>query len=449
MPLNGWIDRGPLYQIPFLDYNQSLSSLVEGKMGIYVFDLSHIEFEPFVREIQNRYHPAVILFQATRRGGSSFAFTDGKQNTYDLYTPTISMVEPDFLDFYTYYQNHPNQNYTIYFNETNYYFKHNHQPHWNIMLTFPIGLSLLGIVFWIRNLYLYSQKDISFGNAQLALIFETCGNLIRLLFALDMSNSRLLFHHKISRLLISLHIPFSLATAAMIILYSAHLLKRSHKVKAQPFMKSKKLKISLIAIIIFMAIIQSITAISTFTEFESYDVWNLLILIIYGILSITFTVLFVMMSVSTIRIFQVSLFQNAPLAQDETRSRTKKYIRKFIIRSLLASIGYIALTLSMILTTINIFTTDIETYVILGRYYVWIGCVGLNIASLIHIHTYTPRSDKNYTYTSTTSKTKSYSKKSSEISSNGRIVPPSLEMKTKIYYSDQMPTTARESVSED
>jgi len=155
--------------------DSSNRTAVEGKIGLYIFDLSKTTFEPFIRNIQRTYQPKVIIFKSLIWGGRSYAVTDGKRKTDDLNTPVVELKPEDFVTLDELILSVENVNIiaiNITFDEINQYVIQSQNPIWDIIGSFPLCLSFFSFCYAIRNLYLYFKYKIVFGNPYLALIFE-------------------------------------------------------------------------------------------------------------------------------------------------------------------------------------------------------------------------------------------------------------------------------------
>lgn len=391
MPLDGWLDKSEIKNIQCLSLEDSKSNFVEGKCGLYIFDHTRIEFEPFVRQIQNEYKPGVCVFRSPRRAGRAFVMTDGKLFTSDLYIPTIELSEHNFDEFSNYVANNPYQLYNISFFEPNYFFYVNYSPHLQIMLSFPTSLSLFGILWGIRNLYYHVKYHLPFNNSYIALILEIIGNIFRFLYCMDYNGTRRLVPNKLSRALVSLHIPFSLSTSFLVVLYAGYLISKTKQgKKAKPFIKATWVKIAFIFVIITMGFIEFVGLIGTFTMLEFYFVWNIFSVVIYMIISIISTISFSITAFMSVRIMKIKLFEAHNYVDDTIESKVKYLIYKLVRRTILAGIGYFMVSLSLILTLLSILIHDDLSNILYGKYIPYFGLMGILMASLTHIHTYDP-----------------------------------------------------------
>ena len=408
LPFEGWKNRLPKYDLEIVDIEKSLNIYVKGKIGLYIYDIGSTSIDRFVKNIQEKYEPEVIVIKTTGWAGRSYYMGDGITDRKKLYTATVEMVDTDFV----YLNNLTKENITgnITFDEINYYQYYADMPMWDILLSFPLCISLLLSIYALRNLYYHWVYKIKFGNPQISLIFLFMENFLRFLLYID-TGKRFFYDYKFVRILYTVHIPFSFVTCALIIIYSCYIIKKTKKGKiARPFMKNKSLKISLIVIVTILFIFEIIGIVGTISSSEYHDMWNFLVGIIYFVIYIMFTILFIVMSSRIISIYGIALCKDSNHADKQVKSKTIRTMKYFVIRSLISGFGYMIYSLSILMLVIIIGIEDDASRILASRYSTHLGIFGLMLSSSVHIYTYTPKSNKVSLVTSySTSKTKSLS----------------------------------------
>jgi len=159
--------------------------------------------------------------------------------------------------------------------------------------------------------------------------------------------------------------------------------------KAKPFMNSKILKISLIIIVIILFIFEFIGIIGSLTSSDFLEMWIFVTVLLYCIVFIVFTVLFILMSFTILTIHGLKLCKYRDYIAKDTKKKSIKMIRSFAIRTMISSIGYVSTSISIIILGLSASLEDIHTKIIISRITEIAIGLGLTLSSISHIYTYT------------------------------------------------------------
>jgi len=370
-------------------------------IALYVMDYTQFSYEEFIRKIQEEDQPALVVLKSpTYKSGRMYKLTDGKQYYRDLTTPVIEMAPTDFDDLNA-ALHVGNSTCTVTFSEENFYQIVDVSPTWNILLGFPISISVFAVLFCLYNLIGRCFVDASFNHRHLVLIFELGANIFRFLYCLDLNSCRRIFHYKFLRFLTTVHIPFTLATAFLIISYAYKIITQHKKAKpVKEFFEYTPLRNSLIVFSIGLFLLEIIGQLGFYISLSFYQVWITGTYIIYLLISSLIVVLFIVVTVWMCVIFKMTIIQHPREMFASTRERTQKWLRRFMLKMPLACFGFI-----LYIVGVAIVGTA-GTSVVLEMYGPLIGVVGLSITSLAFINAYTPTMKQDTNSGEKTSKTK-------------------------------------------
>lgn len=403
LPTHGWKDYSTRTNLTVTPMSLSQTSDARDTIGIYLFNHTDEYFEDFVRRIQNNYEPAVILVMSIRLGGRAYALTNGAQNSKDLTTPVIELSQLVFENFTSYVLANPNARFNVSFG-TNPYQELFRSPGWIITSGFAICMSFMALLGCIIAIYRYvlerfdsNLNTTPFGNPHIALIFETFGNFFRFLYSLDILGCNMIYPYQFNRVQMSIYIPSSLATACLIILHSAKIIKDSKEGrKSKPFMESKILKILMGIVLSILFIIEFVSMLGTIFSFSSSNMWNNVTIMTYSVISFIVMALFIAMSFTILKIMKMTLIENRDYANESVIERTRSLIRSFVRRALASSVCYIVFTIAIITSALAPMSPTLELFVARGSYPHIIMVFSYSLVSIIHIATYMPRHKKHY-----------------------------------------------------
>lgn len=377
----------------------------EDKIGLYIFDYSQTDYETLIRKIQTEDKPRVIIMKTkTGKSGQAYRITDGKRETDDLVTPVVA-VEPDAFDKLNAKLLNGGQICEVSLNEVNPYYQIDISPAWNILLMFPTGMTAVGLSISSYYLYGYWRAKIPFDQGYLVLIFEFLASFFRFLYCLDLNGSRRLFHYKVSRAFTTIHIPFGLCSAFLVLIFSSIVLNgrlRSKPIKS--FMDYKWLKISLVSVGIALFLLEIVGQLVYYISTEAHAVLTVVVFVIYIITAVVIVGLLIGVSVKIGIAIKNTMFMNLKDLPRASRKKTKKFIRGFLSKMPLASVGFILYILGLGL--VAIISGPEETYGAI------VAVMGLALASLALTLSYAPKPHEHFrgkdsSQSGTTSRTQS------------------------------------------
>ena len=351
------------------------------------FDHTKNEIEPFIRQLQKDYQPAAIILKSLKYVGGSLFQTDGKQYTDDITVPVV-----DIDDIYYNQIINRTTNCTLTFEEENYFYTHMTSTHWMLFESIFIWFSLFGFIYGCYILWLL--RGTKFSNKHLALILEILSNFCNFFLALDFNGTRLLFHFKFSRVLVTFSYPFILGARLLFILYAGYVLtKVAKQQKAKPFMTVKWVKIVFISVFIFLFVIESLTSLIYLTIYQLYEAMVTITYMIYAILFAVSCILYSFVLYLLIEMTEIRLFKTIEYVDKDIRVRSQIFLKKFIFRFIFSLSCNIILLISFFMNLFYSSIQDFSTRVLFMYYGPLMGYLALSFASIGNIVSYHPNND--------------------------------------------------------
>lgn len=383
---------------PSGDCASSRSSQKVGKIALYKLDLTKTNYEDFVRNIQKNDRPlAVIMTVTLGKAVYAYKITDGKQMTSDLVVPVVSLEPPDFASLDAVLSN-ADIPCNLSLSKENPYYQVDISPAFNILVSVPTMLAGYGTLLCIFTLCKYRLVRLPFDHRYLAVTFELIANLTRFIYCLDMNSSRRLYHYRFLRLVITLYFPFCISTAFMIVVYAGVII-RSHKkrVKAKAFMQYRGLKIALLCVAALMFVLEIVAQLHYYISLS--DALTTVTYFVYLAVFVVVIGLFIAVTVKMLSVFKMSIIQKPKEMEATTRKKATRWLRGFIMKMPLASVGYVLFIIGIILVGVvrneyNIYGSILSAF-------------GQQVASLALVKSYAARPKKYPFRSSTTANTSS------------------------------------------
>lgn len=385
LPIRGVKDKEDIVNRLCINIEQSP---MKGQIILTPFDHTKNEIEPFIRQLEKQYQPAAIILKSLKYVGGSLFQTDGRQYTDDITVPVVDIDD----EYYLKIMNLNQTNCTLTFEEENYFYTHMISTHWMLLESIFIWFSLFGFIYGCYILWLL--RGTKFSNKHLALSLEILSNFCNFFLALDFNGTRLLFHFKFSRVLVTFSYPFILGARLLFIIYAGYVLTKVVKQqKAKPFMTVKWVKIAFISVFIFLFIIESLTVLIYLTVYQLYEFMVMVTYMIYGILFAVSCVLYSIVLYLLIKTTEIRLFKTIEYVDKDITVRSQIFLKKFIFRFIFSLSCNILLLISFFMNLFYPSIKDFSTRVLCMYYGPLVGYLALSFASIGNIVSYHPDND--------------------------------------------------------
>lgn len=276
--VEGWINRLPLL-------NKELGSEIE-LVFFNPYDGSSFE------DVLKAHHSSdAIILRALGQPGGAFYYTDGS-GTREISLPVVEMAQKDFDQLFA-----STQNTTIYanltFTEPNPFLQFDSSAGWLIMVCFYVillvGLMILILVKLAQFRFFQDCFKARYNNKNsviyAVLFINVLSVAIRIINGLNLNDFNLLYHHRLTRVLYTIHIPLFIISHLLWTFWVHRIFEKSKKLEEVTQLLGH-LKIPFGALSALLIVLELITLVGTFTFAVSFPYWSIFVLGFYCLCAI-------------------------------------------------------------------------------------------------------------------------------------------------------------------
>ena len=225
------------------------------------------------------------------------------------------------------------------------------------------------------QLYLQVRKSgwRSLNLAKSVLLFELASNALRLINGINLYDTNRWYHHLVTRIFLTLHIPVSLASSVLIAVYGMEIIWQTSKMKTHFAMLTSAYRYIFYSASAGFALIEVLSIIITLTAPDVLAFLSFPVIGLYTIFNIAVAVLHLVSSVRVLKLMKKSRNPNAQKRQN--------VIRRFTRTIFIEVCGRLLWTLMLIAQFIIIPIEDNGVFVAASRVTTVIGYIGMSLSS--------------------------------------------------------------------
>lgn len=363
--VDGWLDKDPIIQ-------KRLGS----QIAMLILNPVDDTYEQLLR---NHIDADAVIIRSVNEAGSAFYITDGSGTEY-ITLPAVEMPAAEFDLLMAEVQNH-----TVIadltFTESNKFVVFDNSAGWLLLIS-------LYVILYVGIMILSGFKLFKFGffkdciacsyNYKNTIVYiilsiEFISSIVKIMHGIDMNNFTLIYHHKLTRILHTIQIPFFI-TSHLLWAFWAHRIFEKSKRLEEITRVLGNIKLPFIILSVVLIILEIISLIGTLTFAATFPYWIMFVLVFYILCAIGISVFYTVVFARIILTFR----------QNGGSERAKKSARELTILVAIFDAG-------ILLWIIMLFFQFAPLELAAKRYTSVIGIFGFIIDSYAILWSFKPR----------------------------------------------------------